>query len=59
VLPFFDCVNKVAASLTISGPTERSTEKKIPLFTSLVKEAAEKISVSPGHQPQRLNYSNK
>jgi DNA-binding IclR family transcriptional regulator len=50
--PIFDYANKVVASLTISGPTERFTEKKIPLFISLVKEAAEKISVSLGYQPK-------
>jgi len=48
--PIFDYTNKVVASLTISGPTGRFTKKKIPIFISLVKEAAERISILLGNQ---------
>jgi len=36
-------------SMSISGPTERFTEQKIPIFISLAKEPAIKISVLLGY----------
>jgi len=48
--PICDNLNRVVASLTVSGPTERLTEQKIPKYASLLKEAAMKISVLLGYQ---------
>ena len=47
--PILDYKGKVVASLSISGPTTRFTKKKIPVLISLVKKAAQKISVSLGY----------
>ena len=47
--PILDYKGKVVASLSVSGPTSRFTKKKVPMFISLVKEAAQKISVSLGY----------
>ena len=47
--PILDYEGKVVASLSISGPTTRFTKKKVPMLVSLVKEAAQKISVSLGY----------
>jgi len=46
--PILDYKGKVVASLSISGPTTRFTEKKVPMFISLVKDAAQNISTSLG-----------
>lgn len=46
--PIFNNLNKVFASLTVSGPTERLIKNKIPKFASLLKEAAKKISILLG-----------
>ena len=47
--PILNYTGKVVASISISGPTTRFTEQKIPIFISLVKEAAMKISVLLGY----------
>lgn len=47
--PIFDYEGNVIASISISGPITRFTKKKIPIFISLVKEAAEKISTKFGY----------
>jgi len=47
--PVLDYEGKVVASLSISGPTTRFTKKKVSIFISLVKEAAQEISVSLGY----------
>lgn len=48
--PIFNYTQKVVASITISGPSERITEQKIKTFSSFAKEAARKISTLLGHQ---------
>lgn len=48
--PIFDYKNRVVASISISGPTERFTKQKIKIFIPLAKEAAMKISVLLGYQ---------
>lgn len=48
--PIWNYMGRVVASLSISGPSTRFTEQKIPIFISLVIEAAKKISVLLGHR---------
>jgi DNA-binding IclR family transcriptional regulator len=47
--PVWNHTGKVVASISISGPTTRFTEQKIPIFISLIKEAAMKISALLGY----------
>lgn len=47
--PVFDNTNKVVASLTISGPTERFDDDKISQFVPLLKESADNISSLLGY----------
>jgi len=56
--PILDYEGKVVASLSISGPTTRFTKKKVPIFISLVKEAAQKISVYLGYHIKKEGLNN-
>jgi len=49
--PIFDQFGRIAAALTISGPSQRFTEEKIHEISALVKPAAEEISRELGYYP--------
>lgn len=48
--PIWNYTGKAVASLSISGPSARFTKQKIPIFISLVIEAAKKISILLGYR---------
>jgi DNA-binding IclR family transcriptional regulator len=50
----FNCVCKIYASISISGPTERITKQKILKYVSLAKESAMKISILIGYQLSKI-----
>ena len=51
--PVRDYTRKVVASLSVSGPTTRFTEEKIPVLVTLVKDSAKKISALLGFKEKR------
>ena len=51
--PIRDCLGKVIAALSISGPTMRIKPKKIPFFIKLSKETGIEISQSLGYNQFR------
>lgn len=52
--PVYDQDGKIAAALTVSGPTQRFTEDRIREISGLVKDGASLISSELGHLPQRV-----
>ena len=52
--PIFDQFGRIAAALTISGPSQRFTEEKIHEIATLVKPAAEEISRELGYYPRQV-----
>lgn len=52
--PIFDQFGRIAAALTISGPSQRFTEEKIHEIAALVTPAAEKISRELGYYPRQV-----
>jgi IclR family KDG regulon transcriptional repressor len=47
--PIFDSSRKVAAALSVSGPTTRVTRERVPVFAAAAKNAAAAISKSLGY----------
>jgi DNA-binding IclR family transcriptional regulator len=47
--PVFDSSGKVAAALSVSGPTSRVTKEQVPSFAAMAKNAATAISRSLGY----------
>ncbi|HWC16643.1 MAG TPA: IclR family transcriptional regulator [Terriglobales bacterium] len=47
--PIFEASGKIAASLSVSGPTTRVTREKVPAFAATAKNAALAISRSLGY----------
>lgn len=47
--PIFESSGKIAAALSVSGPTTRVTREKVPAFAALAKNAAMTISKSLGY----------
>ncbi len=51
--PVFDQSGKIAAALTVSGPTQRFSEDRIREISGLVKDGADLISSERGYLPRR------
>jgi len=51
--PVFDQSGKIAAALTVSGPTQRFSEDRIREISGLVKDGADLISSELGYLPRR------
>jgi IclR family transcriptional regulator, acetate operon repressor len=49
--PIFEASGKIAAALSVSGPTTRVTREKVPTFAAAAKNAAIAISRSLGYSP--------
>jgi len=49
--PIFEASGKIAAALSVSGPTTRVTREKVPAFAATAKSAALAISRSLGYTP--------
>src|SRR5262249_58659808 len=47
--PIFESSGKIAAAVSVSGPTTRVTREKIPVFAAAAKNAAIAISRSLGY----------
>ena len=47
--PIFESSGKIAAALSVSGPTTRVTRERVPAFASLAKNAAMAISKTLGY----------
>ena len=47
--PIFDSLGKIAAAVSVSGPTTRVTKERVPSFATLAKNAASAISRSLGY----------
>ncbi|MBV9074706.1 MAG: IclR family transcriptional regulator [Acidobacteria bacterium] len=53
--PIFDSMGKIAAALSVSGPTTRVTREQVPLFGRAAKNAAAAISRTLGYAlPEKL-----
>ncbi|MCK4245417.1 MAG: hypothetical protein KAX20_07315, partial [Candidatus Omnitrophica bacterium] len=50
--PIRDCLGRVIAALSISGPTMRIRPKRIPFFISSAQRAGREISHSLGYRQQ-------
>lgn len=51
--PIFDSVGKIAAALSVSGPTTRVTKERVPAFAGAAKNAATMISRTLGYELPR------
>lgn len=51
--PIFDSVGKIAAALSVSGPTTRVTKERVPAFAGAAKNAATMISRTLGYEMPR------
>lgn len=49
--PIFEASGKIAAALSVSGPTTRVTREKVPTFAATAKNAALAISRTLGYSP--------
>lgn len=47
--PIFDSLGKIAAAVSVSGPTTRVTKERVPSFATFAKNAASAISRSLGY----------
>ena len=50
--PIFDSLGKIAAAVSVSGPTTRVTKERVPSFATFAKNAASAISRSLGYSFQ-------
>ena len=49
--PILEASGKIAAAVSVSGPTTRVTREKVPVFGTAAKNAASAISRSLGYVP--------